>query len=53
MGEPFSFIVYAPDGSERREADVRTSGYLTPQFRWKFQRLEEEAPGLEADVARA
>ena len=52
MGEPFSFMVYAPDGAERREADVRTSGYLMPQFRWKFQRLEEEAPGVEVDVAR-
>ena len=44
MGEPLSFIVYAPDATtpERKDKGVR-SGYLTPQFRWKFQRLDEQA----------
>ncbi|MBI3049025.1 MAG: ATP-binding cassette domain-containing protein [Acidobacteria bacterium] len=51
MGEPLSFIVYAPDGTERREKDVRASGYLTPQFRWKFQRVDEQPEGVQG-VAR-
>jgi len=51
MGEPLSFIVYAPDGKARREKDVRASGYLTPQFRWRFQRPDEQPEGVQG-VAR-
>ena len=52
MAEALSFIVYAPDGSGRREKDVRASGFLTPQFRWKLQKIDEQPqPQAEADVA--
>jgi lipopolysaccharide transport system ATP-binding protein len=51
MAEPLSFIVYAPDGTERREKDVRASGYLTPQFRWRFQQVDERQQGAQG-VAR-
>jgi len=48
MGEPLSFIVYAPDGTERKEKDFRPSGYLTPQFRWRFQPVEDKPEGAKA-----
>ena len=47
MGEPLSFIVYAPDGTERKEKDMRPSGYLTPKFRWRFQRVDEKPEGVQ------
>ncbi|MBI2189902.1 MAG: ATP-binding cassette domain-containing protein [Acidobacteria bacterium] len=47
MGEPLSFIVYAPDGTERKEKEMRPSGYLTPQFRWRFQRVDEKPEGVQ------
>ena len=52
MAEPLTFIVYAPDGSERREKGVRASGYLTPQFRWRFQQLDEQPEGGQPGVER-
>lgn len=48
MGEPLSFIVYAPDGTERREKEMRPSGYLTPQFRWRFQPVDEKVQGVQS-----
>jgi ABC-type polysaccharide/polyol phosphate transport system ATPase subunit len=48
MGEPLSFIVYAPDGTERRDKEMRPSGYLTPQFRWRFQPVDPQAQGVQS-----
>ncbi|OFW16483.1 MAG: hypothetical protein A3F70_07650 [Acidobacteria bacterium RIFCSPLOWO2_12_FULL_67_14] len=54
MGEPLSFIVYAPDATTPGKDKGVRSGYLTPQFRWKFERLDEQpADAAEGDAARA
>ena len=51
MGEPLSFIVYAPDAApEHKEKDVRAAGFLTPSFRWRFQSLDGQPEGAKADV---
>ena len=54
MGEPFSFIVFAPDATtpDPKGKGVR-SGFLTPSFRWKFQRVDEQPEKPETDVADA
>ncbi len=56
MAEPLSFIVYAPEVKtlERKERGVRYTGFLTPQFRWRFQQPEEQKDkeGTDANVIR-
>jgi len=53
--DALSFIVYASTASAtpRNERDSRTSGLLTPQFRWRFHRLGTRAEESEDDVVTA
>jgi hypothetical protein len=51
MAEPLSFIVFAPDATQalRGEKTLRSSGFLAPLFRWKFQWLGEQPQKAERD----
>jgi lipopolysaccharide transport system ATP-binding protein len=54
MAEPISFMVYGPDGPvpEPKDKRLRTSGYLTPKFRWKFRPLNVEAEVANVAIER-
>jgi lipopolysaccharide transport system ATP-binding protein len=55
--DALSFIVYAPEGTpSQKQRDSRTSGLISPQFRWMFHRLgspSEDKEDKEDDVVNA
>jgi ABC-type polysaccharide/polyol phosphate transport system ATPase subunit len=54
MADPLSFIVYGPGGAAAAEKKgARPVGFLSPSFKFNFQRLDAQGAPVEEDVANA